>query len=378
MGPDATFTTKVVAQGAVHDAAIEGDLWLVGGGDPVIETAPYVAHFEHQPQVHTSLEALADAVVAAGVTSISGSVVGDESRYDSSRYVDIWPSRYIDQDQSGPLSALDVDDGFVAFPPNPDVTKPDEEPAADPPAYAASLLTVMLTARGVHVGGAPTAGVAPSGAVEVASITSPRLADIVGEMLRESDNETAELLTKELAVRAGQEGTTAAGTAALMARITKLGLPTDGLRLVDGSGLAFEDAATCATFQALLDATGPTSVLGNGLPIAGQTGTLDKRFVDSPAAGRLRAKTGTLNQVTALSGYVETLQGATLTFTYIVNLPANEHVSADDLDLQDQLIDILLGYPEGPPLDQVGPVPVGPAAPATTPTTAASGTPTSG
>jgi D-alanyl-D-alanine carboxypeptidase/D-alanyl-D-alanine-endopeptidase (penicillin-binding protein 4) len=358
LGADATYTTAVEAAAAPQAGVVGGDLWLVGSGDPLLETDAYEQHFEHQPQVRTDFEALADAVKAAGITKVTGRVIGDETRYDADRYVDAWPPRYIDQDQTGPLSALDVDDGFTAFPPNPDVREPDETPAADPPAYAAALLTNLLVARGVTVGGTAAAGAAPPGAVTVAHVQSPILGDVVGEMLRESDNQTAELLTKELGTKPGAPGNTAAGTAALSDRLNRMALPTTGLTLVDGSGLATEDRGTCALFQAVLDRAGPTSPIATGLPVAGQTGTLDKRFVGTPAAGRLRAKTGTLNQVTALAGYVDTLIGAPLSFTYIVNLPADERVSVDDLALQDQLVSILLGYPEGPPLDQVGPKPV--------------------
>ena len=89
----------------------------------------------------------------------------------------------------------------------------------------------------------------------------------------------------------------------------------------------------------------------------GETGTLEKRFVGNPAEGRLRAKTGTLNQVTSLAGYIDTVPGATLSFTYLLNVTAPTKVTADDVALQDELGAILVTYPEGPNLEALGPVP---------------------
>ena len=102
----------------------------------------------------------------------------------------------------------------------------------------------------------------------------------------------------------------------------------------------------------------PESVIADGLAVAGQSGTLALRFLNTPVAGRLRGKTGTLNQVTALAGYVETLAGADVSFSFIVNLPPDQTVDADDLRVQDALATALLDYPQGPSLEELGPQPV--------------------
>ncbi|MGH9185712.1 MAG: D-alanyl-D-alanine carboxypeptidase/D-alanyl-D-alanine endopeptidase, partial [Acidimicrobiales bacterium] len=296
--------------------------------------------------------------VAAGVTEVRGAVVGDESRYDSRRYVDVWPERFIVQDQTGPLSALSVNDGWIAFPPNPDTRRPDEEPAPDPAAHAAQALTQLLAARGVAVGSPARAGEAPADDTEVAAVESPRMREVVAQMLRESDNQTAELLTKELGLRTKGEGTTAAGVAAIQDEMAALGLPVTDAVVADGSGLAEAGRVTCQLVQAVLDRAGPNSPLDAALPIAGQTGTLTERFVGVPVSGRMRAKTGTLNEVTSLAGFVDTLPGARITFSFIVNLPPGERVGEDDLVLQDELAAILVGYPQGPVLADLGPKPL--------------------
>jgi D-alanyl-D-alanine carboxypeptidase/D-alanyl-D-alanine-endopeptidase (penicillin-binding protein 4) len=357
LGPDTTLRTAAVVDGDVHDGVVDGNLTLVGGGDPLLMTDAYAQSLRHVPAERTSLESLADRIVAAGVREVRGSVVGDDSRYDNVRYLSVWPTRFIDEADIGPMTALLVDDGFEQFPPAPDLRQPKQTAAADPPALAATRLTEALTARGVTVAGPPTSGRGPEDGNEVASIDSAPVKAIVGEMLRESDNQAAELLTKEIGLQKSGTGTTEAGIAAIGETLRTNGLPADGTTQVDGSGLATQDQVTCAVVQAILDKAEPTSPIVAGLPVAGETGTLEMRFLGNPAEGRLRAKTGTLNQVTSLAGYIDTVPGATLSFTYLLNVTAPTKVTADDVALQEELGSILVSYPEGPNLEALGPLP---------------------
>jgi D-alanyl-D-alanine carboxypeptidase/D-alanyl-D-alanine-endopeptidase (penicillin-binding protein 4) len=358
LGPEHRFRTRLMATAPAQDGVIAGDLWLVGGGDALLSTSAYAARFRNQPQIRTPIEDLADALVRAGVTRVDGRLLGDESRYDADRYPDPWPGRFVEQDQVGPLSALSVNDAWVAFPPNPDVRVPDEAPAADPAAHGAGVLAVVADDLGVTFAGGTGSGTAPDGAVEIAGLDSPPLREVVGQMLRESDNQTAELLLKELALARGRPATTADGAAVVAEVVAGLDLFAPDPLVVDGSGLASQNQLTCALVQGVLDATGPDSDIGDGLAVAGRTGTLSRRFVDSPVAGRLRAKTGTLNQVSSLAGYLTTLPGSELSFSFIVNLPPDVIVDEEELRLQDELVTALARYPEGPSLDELGPLPL--------------------
>jgi D-alanyl-D-alanine carboxypeptidase/D-alanyl-D-alanine-endopeptidase (penicillin-binding protein 4) len=174
-------------------------------------------------------------------------------------------------------------------------------------------------------------------------------------MLTESDNGTAELLTKELGVHGGGSGSTAAGVADVTKVLAAASLPLDGTTQFDGSGLATENRETCAVVQALLDQQGPTSLLAAGLPLAGQTGTLDKRFVGTPLVGRLRAKTGTLDQATALAGFLQTTQGSQVSFAFLMNARAPQKITQDDVDLEEELASILVKYPETVDVAKLGP-----------------------
>ena len=357
LGPDTKLVTTVRAATAPAGGVVGGDLYLVGGGDPLLMTADYVASQKYPIAEHSSLEQLADAVVAAGVKTVNGRVVGDETRYDTVRYNPRWSAVIANEVDIGPMSALTVNYGLDAYPPAPDLRSPAPHASPDPAATAADRLAGLLRERGVTIAGAAATGAAPAGAIEIAHLDSAPVSALVGEMLRESDNTTAELLTKELGART-TGGTTDAGVAVINDEAVADHLAVDGTGRIDGSGLATDDKVTCAFVQQLLDGSGATGPLGAGLPIAGQSGTLRKRFLATPVIGRLHAKTGTLDRVTALAGFLPTARGANITFTYVLNLDAPQRVTNDDVALQDDLVTILDSYPDAPDQAALGPKPV--------------------
>ncbi len=350
LGPDHRFTTSVV-QGP------DGSLYLVGGGDPVLSSQAYLdaasaaaarnsgsGTLEEAPSaIHTPVEQLADAVAAAGVTNVPA-VVGDDSRYDHERFVPSWPASYEADLESGPLGALMVNDSFATFAPRFTL-------AADPAAGAAAAFATLLRARGVTVGGT-SAGTAPAGAAPVATIQSPPLSDVLAEMLVTSDNNTAELLTKELGAVVGGQGTREAGLQVVRDTLTAWGVPLDGVTLVDGSGLDRGDRLTCQVLLAVMDHAGPSGPLAAALPVANQTGTLTPYFAGNPLAGRLHAKTGTLTGAKALTGFVPVDGGHTLTFAFVYNGPNAQESAAS---LWDRFGRALATYPYQPDLTAFAP-----------------------
>lgn len=312
LGEESRLSTSVRAAAAPVDGVVAGGLWLVGGGDPVLGTDAWARRAGSQSPLYTSLDALADRVVAAGVRGVEAGVIGDEGRYDRDRYVDTWPARLIADGEAGPLSALTVNDGFRVW-------GHPGTPFSDPPAEAAALFTELLVGRGVTVGGPPTSAASGASApgVELSQIQSPPVGELVRAMLRDSDNGTAELLVKELGLRSSGEGSTAAGVRTLRAILVRGRIPLQGVVIADGSGLSEAARLTCRALTTLLAAR--SAELSDRLPVSGRDGTLARRFVNTPTAGRLRAKTGSLDGVASLAGYAETTAGTTLTFTYIIN-----------------------------------------------------------
>lgn len=352
MGDDFRFTTEVRVDRPVGGGGVlDGPLWLVGAGDPLLETKQYADSFRNQPQVYTSMDALADNIVAAGIREIRGGVLGDESRFDAVRYVPTWKPGYITDNEVGPVSALVVNDNFAQFRPRTTIATP------NPPVHGATVLTELLRGRGVLVAEAG-AGVAPPTSFPVASVQSPSLPEIVGEMLRESDNMTAEVLTKELGKRYGGGGSWAEGTKVIRATVAEAGLPAEEYAAVDGSGLDRTDKLSCTLLMDALDLAGPVGPVASGFAVAGQTGTLALRFKGTPAEGRLRAKTGTLDFISGLVGFVDAGDDRTLEFALLANdLPDR---AESGRALQERVASVLAQYPDAPPAADVEPRPVTP------------------
>src|SRR5690606_11936972 len=137
-----------------------------------------------------------------------------------------WPPRFIEQGQVAPLSELLVNDGWTVDALTSGVGG---GPAADPAVHAADVMTELLEARGVTVTGPPQAGPAPADASTLLEIPSLTVAELVGQALAFSDNTTTELLVKELGVRAGGGGSTAAGLAAITGWIAEHGVDATGV-----------------------------------------------------------------------------------------------------------------------------------------------------
>jgi D-alanyl-D-alanine carboxypeptidase/D-alanyl-D-alanine-endopeptidase (penicillin-binding protein 4) len=313
LGAATRIVTRVTASVPAVGGTLHGNLYLIGGGDPLLWTPNYVAD-QYPPQpLFTSLATLAARVKAAGITTIRGNVIGDEALFDRQRYVPTWDPDYASEEDVGPLSALDVDNGFRLTPPY--------GAPQDPAVLAAEVFRGLLKKDGIKITGSVGPGVSPAGATPVTSIASAPLGQEIGAILRVSDDTGAEIVTKLLGRRVGAGGTTTAGVAVIRADLAAHGLPAGELHALDGSGLDRGDRVTCTLMADVLRDAGTTGALFAGLPIAGRTGTLAPRMVGTPAAGRLHAKTGTLNGVAALSGFVlPTTPGlAPIVFSFIAN-----------------------------------------------------------
>ena len=356
LDPDSVLTTTVVVEEPAVDGVVLGDLWLIGGGDPLLMTTPYAGRFD-DPFAYSDLADLADAVVASGIREVHGSVVGDESRYDAIRYLGTWPDRFKPgwSIQSGPLSALSVDDGFTNW----DAVNPASSlsvPSDDPAILAARLFDDHLEARGVVIHGRVDSGTVPGapGRRTVASLDSAPVRLLVEQMLVESDNTTAELLVKEMGHTPADRGTTVRGLSVLLEALGTAGHPVEGVVPHDGSGLDPDNRLTCGVLTSILDDQNLGSVLVDALPVAGDRGTMKKRFVGTAGEGRVRAKTGTLRGVTSLAGVVDTPGGRRLAFALV----SNGELPYEIRDLHEEVVLSMLSYPSGPVVDLLSPRPL--------------------
>jgi D-alanyl-D-alanine carboxypeptidase/D-alanyl-D-alanine-endopeptidase (penicillin-binding protein 4) len=351
LGAETRLPTVAAATAPPVDGVVDGDLFVIGGGDPLLTTTGYQRALEDPDQQINDFATLADALVAAGVREVRGDIVGDDSRHETVRWVETWPTRYQREGFVGPLSALMVNDGLTGYTETPEQENPRRQPG-DPPQLAAQTLAALLEERNVTVAGVGTSGDAPADRVEVARIESPPVSELVGEMILDSDNTTAELLTREMGLQARGEGTTDAGTAVIAETLAALGYDTSGLVLNDGSGLDPANRVPCELVLDVLQRNGRDSVIGRSLAVAGTTGTLRKRMQGSEATGLVHAKTGTLNEVNALAGFADTPAGNPISFVLVQN-----GLQPSGLSWVDRYAALLMSYAEAPPSEALGPLP---------------------
>ena len=315
LGPDHVFETAVYADQAAG-ATVVPTLYVVGGGDPSIVSQDYVAREKYPTRHGTSLESLVDAIVSTGVRQITNGISVIDDRYDATRYVDSWPSSFHGV-EAGPLGALMFNDATIIG----------EEMKGDDPAVSAGIdLTTLLGQRGVSVGVAPRRlDALPPNAVKVASVTSAPLSQIVTDMLVNSDNNTAEMLLKEIGLEKTGLGTTEAGIEAVTSTVAAWGLSNAPV-VGDGSGLSRVNAFSCDIFVELLDRQ--RDVFPAMLAVAGRTGTLENVLLDTPAEGVMSAKTGTLSGVKSLVGYQQLENEQDVAFALVMNSAGIDNQSA--------------------------------------------------
>jgi D-alanyl-D-alanine carboxypeptidase/D-alanyl-D-alanine-endopeptidase (penicillin-binding protein 4) len=285
--PDGRLTTSAWSADDVSDGISQG-LYLRGGGDPTLST--------------TGLNKLADRVRAAGVLSVQGPLHYDDSFLDHLTGI---PEHGITPESVGRLSGLEIDGGSPS----------------DPARTAAQRFEDALRRDGVSIGNSVTPGLVVPGFVRIADFDSPTVADIVQDTNVPSNNYLAEMLLKDVGGQFGGSGSTAGGIAVVKGFAAKQGARFNG---ENGSGLTRRNKASPASVVKLLDSmikvdeNTPADSQADqrqlrdawvgSLAVAGQSGTVAHRMRRTAAQGRCHVKTGTLNGVSALSGYC--FQGA--------------------------------------------------------------------
>lgn len=309
LGPDHHTHTDVLTSAPIVGGVLRGDIVLKGYGDPRLSS--------------DGLGRLARAVRSLGVTAVTGSVIADESAFDTRRMGPGWKPEFLFA-ESPPLSALVVD-GIAS--------------AAGPAASAAVLFTRALQGTGITVTRAPRSGIAPAGSRVLASINGPSLAELAAAMGTWSDNYVAETTLKLLGLTVVGQGTSAAGARVVTGRLAAMGVPLGGVTIADGSGLSSLDRLPARALAALLAAAAKdpaiAPTLQSSLAVGGVTGTLRRRLKAGAAAGIVRAKTGTTDRSSALAGYV----GQRYAFAVVSNGSPVDSWAAHAL--QDRIVEVL-------------------------------------
>jgi serine-type D-Ala-D-Ala carboxypeptidase/endopeptidase (penicillin-binding protein 4) len=294
-GAEGQLTTEVLGSTELVDGVVDGNLYLRGGGDPSFSRA--------------EARGLARVLAGSGLTQVTGRVIGDESRFDGLRGGPA--SNFATSYWVGPLSGLPFNHGMTLA----RRARFQSQPAR----YAAERFDRELERAGVTVRRAARAGVTPEEAVLLGEWASPRMSVLVRHTNRPSDNYMAETLLKDLGADHGAGGTTASGTEVALREAATFGAHP---AIVDGSGLSRQNRTTPRDVVELLvgmDQSELAEPMRISLAVAGRSGTLVDRMRGTPAQGRCRAKTGTLNGVSNLAGYCTSRAGARTAFAILMS-----------------------------------------------------------
>jgi|GEM_PF-7094674 len=301
---DHRFTTEVHATGPVEDGVVEGDLVLVGGGDPVLGE-PWQDDANPQ-RPRTPLEDLT-AELADDIDVVEGAVLADARILPHEPEPEGWRQRYLDRGHAGYSSGLTINAGRELFERGEQLVG---APADDPALEAATVLIELLEEEDVEVADDEPAHVDDGLALEgsaLAELDSPPLEELLVYAVQESDNHLADGLWRLAAAEEG-EGTWDSAEALTRSALARRGIDPTGARLPDGSGLS-RDARLTARQLVRLDAierAGPDGGLWTELmAVAGESGTLRRRLTGTEAEGLLRGKTGTLRDARSLTAHVQ-------------------------------------------------------------------------
>lgn len=368
LGPDHRFATELLLSGSVSGGVLQGDVVLRGAGDPAF------GYPEYETQAMDPLRRMAERLRAMGIRSVQGNVVGDPSAFDSVLVGPSWPNDtgggaayyaprvsglafqrnvvYVKPAPVGGRIEITLDPPVDVIPVTSTarpgsgrawaVREPNEDTiqvrgaisargnhrfpvgVSNPALLAAGALRQALLEAGIQVTGGATVGVTPESAEVVHRHYSIPLGAMIPKLNQESDNFFAEHLWKAAVREAIGVGSYARGGSASALHFMRVtGMPAGQLYQFDGSGLSRDNRASAASLvRALVYAHGQpySDLFHRSMAVAAdRDGTLRRLFNGSAAAGNLHAKTGYINGVRALSGYVRAANGELIAFSFLYN-----------------------------------------------------------
>jgi serine-type D-Ala-D-Ala carboxypeptidase/endopeptidase (penicillin-binding protein 4) len=297
LGPAYRYHTIFAATQGISDAGdLDGDLWLVGSGDPSLGS----------DDLRNGIAMLR----RSGLRRIDGGVVIDDTALSGPGVNPHWSSDDTGQDYAAPTSAISVDEDTIES--QPDVWIPMDDVAKS----VGQSVNAMLAKRKIGTEKPPTIAAAPLESVVLWDHRSAPLAALEDHMLYVSDNHYAEQLLRTVGEEAIGEPNDAGGIEAEHEFLDSHGIPAPGLKLYDGSGLSPDDRIAAVTLARLLADEEPSLYLL--LPQGGREGTLED-YGFTTALGRVRAKSGHLSDVSALAGYVTTLHSGRVAFAFLID-----------------------------------------------------------
>ena len=297
MGGEYLISTKIfVDDDDLSDGTINGNIYIKGYGNPTFTS--------------DDLEDLVDELYQSGLRKVTGNVVGDDNYFDEVYSRDDWITDERANVNLPPISAIVIDRNRTI------VRKKRRGRyrnyfvnVENPPLYVANKFREKLIKYGIEVTGKSISSETPDTAIAIIESVI-ELNELIQLINKNSDNFYAECLFKTLgAVYSGKQGNSFFSTQAILNYIEDAGIFSDGTKIVDGSGISRFDQVTAGALVGLLEKMyfniNKFEYFYNSLSIAGVDGTLHKRMIGTAAEDNFRGKTGTLNGVSSISGYVK-------------------------------------------------------------------------
>lgn len=407
VGPDYRFHTRLYSTGKIQGTVLKGDLYIKGFGDPSLVTE--------------QMWILVNELKNLPITKVEGNIIADNSHFDGQGRLKTWSYYKGSEAYLAPAGALSFNFNTVTVYVEPGknlgerprvVIDPDIEyfrvknnavttgskrsrrklivnrlerknhdeiiikgrlpkdvarkkfylNVTDPQRYTASVFKRFLNQAGVQVTGKVKKGLVPEGTTLVLDHESPPLGRILRGLNKFSNNFIAEQILKTLAAQfIGEPGTTENGVLLLQDYMQELGFTPDQYHMVDGSGLSKTNLVTPDQVIVLLeDAHSDFSIFPefvSALGVMGLDGSVIDRMDHKKEAQKIRVKTGTLNHVSALSGYFQSQDGERFAFSILLNDVKCSNGKA--MELQDEIMDMALKFQreesaEGEPQIQFG------------------------
>ncbi|MHB8854149.1 MAG: D-alanyl-D-alanine carboxypeptidase/D-alanyl-D-alanine endopeptidase [Ignavibacteriaceae bacterium] len=317
MGGNFILSTKILSVARVRNGVLNGNLYIKGYGNSI---------FTEQDLIE-----MVKGLKNKGIKKITGDIIGDDSYFDEDYSRDDWINDELTDYRLPPVSALVLDHNRTAVRERIRVRVARRryrikyvtvyKDVSNPPLFVAQALRIELVRNGIRVTGKAEKGITPNNAGTLTESTI-LLKDLIKIMDKHSDNFLAECLFKTIgAVSTGKQGNAFYSTQAVMRFIKDNGIFSKGTSLVDGSGLSRYDLVTVGAIGGVLEKMyfdrKNYKDFYNALSVAGVDGTLRNRMTGTPAENNFHGKTGTLNGVSSLSGYLRLTNGTDLIISIV-------------------------------------------------------------
>lgn len=288
-GPERRFHTMVYCDGPIKSGTLQGDLVIVGSGDPTLGA-------ECEPASADICDEIISALREKGISRIAGDIRVDTSLYKGPACPGSWATADLRESYGTGSHALNYRRNARG-----------SHAVKDPVSVFLSHLSSALQGAGIAIDGTAAASDRGPGDTKHAGIlmdhTSDRYEEIMRSCMMRSDNLFAETLLRAFSLSRGKEGSTEAGASEMLKYWKRKGIPCDGVTIIDGSGLSRSNRVTANFINGILRHMGDNEAYASFMPLAGQEGTLHAFLKDTELDAYVAMKTGSMNGIQCYAGY---------------------------------------------------------------------------